>query len=63
MGEIVDLHTYFTTCPECGDFRWYIQWDAQCTEVIQIICANLECGRIIENPSFNNQSVEFIMEE
>jgi len=61
VAEIIDLHEYFTTCPECKEATWYIQWNRECTEVMQIICA--ECGYILENPMFNTQPYEFEIDE
>ena len=56
MGaEIVDLHEYFTVCAECGGFLWYIQWNTQQTDVMQLVCGDPECGAVIENPSFDNR--------
>lgn len=64
MGaEVIHLHEYFTTCPQCDEAIWYIQWNQTCTEVMQIICANPECSHVIENPVFNTQPVEFEIED
>ena len=59
MAEIIDLHEYFTCCPECDGMAWYIQWNTQQTEVIQLICANPDCTAVFENPAFNNGDIYF----
>ena len=59
MANVVDLHEYFTCCPECEGFAWYIQWNRQQTTVIQIVCANPECAYVIENPEFHNGAIYF----
>lgn len=51
MGaEVINLHEYFLQCQNCDGTFWAIQYTPDCTEIMQIVCANPECECVITNP-------------
>jgi hypothetical protein len=58
--KVVNLHTFYMHCAECGDFAWLIQMENDLKDIAGIQCANQECCSFVENPNLN---IEVELEE
>ena len=56
MAEVVDLYQYYQECNDCSGISWYIQYTHDCKDILQIVCTNPECTRIIENPGIYSET-------
>jgi hypothetical protein len=49
MAEVVQLYEYFQECNNYGGIQWFIQYTPDLENIMQIVCTDDECGRILEN--------------
>lgn len=59
MAEVIDLHSYYMQCQNCGGFGWAIRYTQDCEEIMQIECLTDDCECVLENPGIGSSDIIF----